>query len=257
MARHSLIAFLILTFGISLLAGGAAFAIGGRGTFESLQALPALLITIWAPNLAAIAVLASQGRLGAIRDMLSGTSSALAWAVALLPIAVAVVLAWRGTQLATVPVGTLALLGAMNLCMGPLGEELGWRGFLLPALVPRLGSVGAALAVGTLWAIWHAPLWWLPSPQSAIPFPTFFGTVLCFSLIMTVAWQAGSPSLWPLVLFHWGANVGVGWLELSETMPAREAYRVGLPYYAACALAAALWLAWQTRDACSVELTGG
>ena len=37
-----------------------------------------------------------------------------------------------------------------------LGEELGWRGFLLPKLLP-LGQVPAMLISGVIWGIWHAP----------------------------------------------------------------------------------------------------
>ena len=37
-----------------------------------------------------------------------------------------------------------------------LGEELGWRGFLLPSLLP-LGQWRAILMSGVIWGIWHAP----------------------------------------------------------------------------------------------------
>lgn len=37
------------------------------------------------------------------------------------------------------------------------GEELGWRGFLLPRLMP-LGKTKAYLLVGIIWGLWHAPL---------------------------------------------------------------------------------------------------
>ena len=37
-----------------------------------------------------------------------------------------------------------------------LGEELGWRGYLLPKLLP-LGQIPAMLISGAIWGIWHAP----------------------------------------------------------------------------------------------------
>ncbi len=38
-----------------------------------------------------------------------------------------------------------------------LGEEIGWRGFLLPALEP-LGRVRASVISGMIWALWHTPM---------------------------------------------------------------------------------------------------
>lgn len=37
------------------------------------------------------------------------------------------------------------------------GEELGWRGYLLPKLLP-LGKVWAYVLLGIVWGLWHAPL---------------------------------------------------------------------------------------------------
>ena len=38
-----------------------------------------------------------------------------------------------------------------------LGEEIGWRGYLLPRLMP-LGKVRAYLLLGIIWGLWHMPL---------------------------------------------------------------------------------------------------
>jgi hypothetical protein len=91
--------------------------------------------------------------------------------------------------------------------------------------------------------VWHLPLWWLPSPQSAISFPIFFATVLCFSLLMTAIWRRGSGALGPVVLFHLAANVGVGWLQATGTLSAAVAYKDGLWLYLVGAVGAATWLA--------------
>ena len=44
----------------------------------------------------------------------------------------------------------------INLIFG-LGEEIGWRGFLLPRLLP-LGKAKAYFLLGVIWGLWHAPL---------------------------------------------------------------------------------------------------
>lgn len=53
------------------------------------------------------------------------------------------------------------LLGAFahNLLLGgPLGEEIGWRGFLLPKLLQGNSPLAASLKLGVLWALWHLPI---------------------------------------------------------------------------------------------------
>lgn len=58
----------------------------------------------------------------------------------------------------------LALAFVSSIFVGPtinglfgFGEEFGWRGYLLPKLMP-LGKVRAYLWVGIIWGLWHAPL---------------------------------------------------------------------------------------------------
>lgn len=45
------------------------------------------------------------------------------------------------------------------MVIGPLGEELGWRGFALPRLHQRFGPVFAAVILGLLWVGWNSPIW--------------------------------------------------------------------------------------------------
>lgn len=42
-----------------------------------------------------------------------------------------------------------------------LGEELGWRGTLQPALTERWGAARGILATGLVWGLWHAPIIWM------------------------------------------------------------------------------------------------
>lgn len=236
------VGFVVLTGLLSLVTGLAAFEIGGAETFESPRALPLMLLAIWSPNIVAVALAIRRGELRALLEPLTRLGEPGAWVVAMLPLAIAALFAARaGADVATTSVPWLALV-LMNVIMGPLGEELGWRGFLLPRLVPSLGLLGAALAVGVVWALWHLPLWCVPSPQRSIPFAVFLGTVVCFSVIMTAAWQAGGRALGPVIAFHLSANVAVGWLEASGALSGSTFYRHALPIYALAALIAAAWL---------------
>jgi membrane protease YdiL (CAAX protease family) len=45
---------------------------------------------------------------------------------------------------------------------GPVFEEIGWRGFALPRLQRLHGPLVGTLILGTLWALWHLPLFLIP-----------------------------------------------------------------------------------------------
>lgn len=70
---------------------------------------------------------------------------------------------------------------------GPLGEELGWRGFALPRLLAIMEARWAALALGAVWALWHLPAFFLSGlSQSKFQFGSFFFVVVGFSVFMTL-----------------------------------------------------------------------
>lgn len=61
------------------------------------------------------------------------------------------------------PLTRIAAGLAVTVTIGPvlailltLGEEIGWRGFLMPRLVARFGRRGVVLA-SAIWGVWHAP----------------------------------------------------------------------------------------------------
>src|SRR3712207_4467334 len=45
---------------------------------------------------------------------------------------------------------------------GPLGEEIGWRGFALPRLQRLHGPLVGSLILGPIHVFWHLPLYWVP-----------------------------------------------------------------------------------------------
>lgn len=93
------------------------------------------------------------------------------------------------------------------------GEEIGWRGFLVPELTKWVGFRKAAIISGIIWTIWHVPLI-IAGPYSDADTPRGY-QVLCFALmVMSIAvafaWvRMKSGSFWPAAIFHASHNAFV------------------------------------------------
>src|SRR5215208_7451006 len=68
----------------------------------------------------------------------------------------------------TMALGYLLTFAPMFLLGGPLGEEPGWRGFALPRLQSLHGPLLGSLILAPLWALWHLPLFFIPSGDSPL-----------------------------------------------------------------------------------------
>ena len=104
----------------------------------------------------------------------------------------------------------LATPALMAFTTGPLGEELGWRGYLTPRLLETQNAIIASLIVGFFWGIWHLPLYISGS------FSTFaggleftIGTMLT-SVIMTAILLHTRGSVLVAVIYHWLMNTTSG-----------------------------------------------
>jgi len=100
-------------------------------------------------------------------------------------------------------------LGFLDKATRALGEEIGWRGFLVPELARATSFTGVGLISGLMWALWHYPLIVLGSYHSKAPM--WYG-LLCFT-VMVVAWgviaawlRLRSGSIWPVTILHASHN---------------------------------------------------
>lgn len=97
-----------------------------------------------------------------------------------------------------------------------LGEELGWRGWLLPKLMP-LGAVPAILISGVIWGLWHAPLLLLgynyPDAPRWLGVTMMVGMCIIFGTVF--GWlRLRSDSVWPASLAHAAFNGAGGTILL-------------------------------------------
>ena len=117
------------------------------------------------------------------------------------------------------PIGVLVALQFVNVLIGAfinlipaLGEELGWRGWLLPKLM-AYGPIPAILISGVLWGLWHAPLILLGYNYPLAPgwLGLLMMTGMCISVGAIFGWlRLRSTSVWPAALAHATFNAAAG-----------------------------------------------
>ena len=105
-----------------------------------------------------------------------------------------------------------ASLGLVGKTSRALGEEIGWRGFLVPELSKVVSFTGVGMISGLMWAAYHFPILIFADYNAGTP--TWMG-LSCFTLgviaeSFILAWltlRAGS--LWPAALLHGSHNLWI------------------------------------------------
>ncbi|SCZ79532.1 CPBP family intramembrane glutamic endopeptidase [Pseudobutyrivibrio xylanivorans] len=90
-----------------------------------------------------------------------------------------------------------------------LGEEIGWRGFMLPALLERIGVIKAFAIVGLFWCLWHFPLLiWGGYMEGASLLYSLIAFLLCIFPVSIIAaiLTIKSQSVWPAAFLHAAHN---------------------------------------------------
>ena len=112
----------------------------------------------------------------------------------------------------------------LGATLGALGEEVGWRGYMLPRLVDALGTGKAGLLSGFLHGFWHVPLILLTPHYHAetpaiIAVPLFLVAVTLSGPIFAHL-RLASASIIPVAIMHQAWN-GY-WESLSELTATSE-----------------------------------
>jgi membrane protease YdiL (CAAX protease family) len=188
---------------------------------------PLAFIGGWGPTVAALILTArAEGRPGVRRLLraLVNWRAPLPWylfSLLLPPAATAVSIflvdrnpaTWQRFAIGDV-VRHLPIAYALALPFGPLGEELGWRGYALPRLLGRIGPIGAALVIGVMWTFWHAPMM-LFMPGASIPdfmgltpfsVAVYLGQITAWSVIITLIYVRTKGNILLAVFAHLAFN---------------------------------------------------
>ena len=109
----------------------------------------------------------------------------------------------------SVIIAALGFITAVNLLPGlvmSIGEEIGWRGFLLPELAKSVSVGRAGLYSGIIWGVWHLPAILSGEYGASDTYMAF--RIMCFAVLVIsggviFAWlRIKSGSIWPVAILH-------------------------------------------------------
>jgi len=215
----ALVPFLAVTFAIPWLLLGL-FLLDPWGVTrwlgEASGSHPLFVLSVWAPAIAAIVVVARHAGGAGVRRFLGRLRIWRApwgwWAFLLLGMPAVFfggALLRGGLEGAAPPqmgAGELVVLAVFMLGLGPV-EELGWRGVALPLLQRRWSPLVAGLTVGAVWAFWHLPAFLLQGTvQSGWSYTPFVAGTIAASVLMTGFVNAAGGSILVAALFHFQMN---------------------------------------------------
>ena len=217
---------LYLAFPRSLTATFGPFAYGS----------PAYYLAAWSPTLVALGLtLAFEGPAGLARLGRRLVQVTPLWALVpaflILP-AIALLLSLLMPRLGAWQVSPKDILIAAPLVLfttaqivtnsGPLGEELGWRGYALPRLLDRWSPVHAGTIVGLIWTLWHVPAFLFSGIMSTslANLGVYMLGTIGLSLLMTWLFvRTGGSALLAGIIPHFVIN-GLGAVGAWQSRPA-------------------------------------
>jgi uncharacterized protein len=145
----------------------------------------------------------------------------------------------------TDPRGLLIMAGFI-LLIGPLPEEIGWRGYLQDRLQTRWSALAAATLIGVLWWSWHLPLTVLPGYYDAFvrePITSLAMLVNIIPAAVLYAWVYNNTerSILAVIVLHFMENFTSEFLGFAA---AARPYRLAL--MVALALVVVAWFGPRT-----------
>jgi membrane protease YdiL (CAAX protease family) len=114
---------------------------------------------------------------------------------------------WISVVLGIFLLGTFGMVRSVSAA---LGEEIGWRGFLVPELAKTTSFTATSLISGIVWSLWHYPILIYADYNAGTP--TWYGltcfTVMVISISFIFAWmRLKSGSVWTAAILHASHNL--------------------------------------------------
>ena len=247
--------FFVLAFALTWSFWCAA-ALEARGLIPPLP-VPAVFLGAFGPMVAAVVMTTLEGRRAGLRSLLARVTRwrvapvwygvALLGPIALQLAAMALHVALGGqppdpsAMVAALP--GVVLLTAYMLVQVGIGEEVGWRGYALPRLQAGHGALVSSMILGSIWTLWHLPLFFDPATGYSItPFWVFLFFLLPVSVLITWVFNSTGGSVLVVMILH--AVLNASGTPLWRAIPeygAMESPTVALVTYNYLLQAAVLW----------------
>jgi membrane protease YdiL (CAAX protease family) len=159
----------------------------------------------------------------------------------------------------------IGTVGFLQSCISATGEEIGWRGYLVPQLTEAFGATKATLITGTVWALWHFPAIFLLEYRGTTP--SWYSASMFFVMVIGISFaftwlRLASGSLWTGAFLHASHNAFIqGYFDRVTGDTGATAWFIG-EFGAALALTGAVTGAWvwyvtMRRDARSASTPEG
>ena len=237
-SKAAIIAFVVLAFAWSWGLGFAASQIKAQSIPVSTAVL---IVSGFGPSIAAFVIVgAFSGSLGLRRWLGVCLNRHIGWrwfALAFLtpPLVMMVALAIHILLGGAIPAPiaaahiplAIANFGLVLLVGGPLGEEFGWRGYAMSALLAQTTWRVASLLLGLVWALWHLPLFFMGgTAQSQMPIFVFMLNISAGSVLFGWLFVRTKGSVLPAILLHTSLNAWAGLLVIVPSTATGRPYDI-------------------------------
>jgi uncharacterized protein len=140
----------------------------------------------------------------------------------------------------------LAQLGSFLplLILGPLSEEIGWRGYALGRLQARWNALTSSLIIGLVWALWHLPLFVMVGTsyhELGVLFIGFMVGLMATSIFYTWLYNNTKQSIWSAILLHWLYTYAVLVVFTGVTRSPLYNWLECLPYVTMASIVVLIW----------------
>ena len=232
-ARRPLVLYMVLAYGFSW-AVFVPLALQARGIIEPV--LPGWMhyCASFGPALSAFVVTYRISGSRGLRELWSRMArwqvGLLWWVLAIAPIMLFLVIAALAPALGSERI-SLSVLGKADFLpdvgfwMLPLwfltyglGEETGWRGFVLPRLQHSASALKASLLVAGIWGLWHAPAFFYVYDPGILP--GFALGLMAGSVMFTWLYNSTGGSILMVALLHATFNLTSGCTECKSGLVA-------------------------------------